>query len=1434
MQTHYKVFLNDAVTARFSSMTMSERRRFSEKMRFLAAGIWEGGILVKKLSGQTGKVLFEARLSKGDRLLFTLGRYLDESAVYVWALVKHDDVDRAARVGIPDNAPFLDFPVDAEEEVDNLFLDNIPEPWLTQESIEDRVAFDYGPQKWKVLDETEWDRMLSEQKVEELDYHLFLSREQYCVLERDPPLLVSGTAGSGKTTIALYYLSRKEFLGTSRIFITYSSYLRDFAAKLHHSLVKGNPIEDRPPYPEFLTIEEIQRRFLPPNCPLSDPTKLVGLYEFKIIIAANPLARKFDPELLWEEIRAIIKGAMPPYSLKRLETLANRLAQGSLPIQNRQELAAELASFSRFSFGGKLDKIVASNSSFQDIEEFANALGSSSQEGEIRIVFKILEFLKKKKEFFNRPLLSLEEYLFLGEKRAPNFLYDRRELYTLALYYEKKLEEHGLYDEIDLAKQALLERKRSASPQVWNLVVCDEIQDMTDIHLEFLFDLCSNRDNVFFAGDERQTINPSGFRWEAVRSRFFESGAVVPELTRLSMNFRSSGSIVELGNALLDLKKTYVGAGKFEARESWKFLGKAPMVIENIEEKSILRIVRESGAERIILVRSSQEKQRLSKILGTELVFTIFEAKGLEFETVLLWRFVEDEKTDALWATMSEEGLGTTEEKLPHLRHELNLLYTAVARARSILTIYDGPKASAVWRAGRLASIVIKTSDTSMLAESWGKASTPDAWAKQAEIFFAHGYYKAAAECYHNAGKHNKEEEALALAAFEAKDYAKAAPRFERCGDFRRAALCYEKSGDLDKAIELYARLGDKTTKKRLSILLLEKEGSFAKAGNAWLKMGETRKALEDWERGAEYLRIAEYYKEAKDYSRSAKYYEKAGDIAKAVACYKKYHEYEKASELLLASGDYEAAINLFRKAKGNGNYLDFCKRSGRPEIIARGYLELGKNEDAIRLLKEYIAADPKGIESLSHEAEKLEKAKQYEKAAVIYASLDFHKKAAEEYARSMDYEHAAQEFSRSECHYDAAILFTNLKHVEEALVEWKAFIPENHDKRLKKISSIRDLQWELLARNPTQGKTYNQYMANELYSEASEALERGDFLNALAIFILFREKGPILDCLIGVGDDLLAIYVISMINNYAMWTDYRKRRREVSLEPLEAVKNISYQISSFDPIDKEAIPDVMGLFLLVKDILSFAERRMLEELRIHLYMPNTILGSFCSHSAKNLLSAGKDYLYILAVLKDYSTIYTEVMRWIETKESVVKMLSVGDYLDELSGTLGDDVLKVCASMVANNAIDKSLLENLVIDEFNWSFLSINSQLKEKVVSYLVDKYLTEEAADVLRLHGEGRRAAELLESRSLIKEAAKVYESIKDWDKALSLYESLGDKKSIARMYEHKGDLASAIRLWKKLGFPKQVKRLENKCKKFNIAISESDEGSSQLPFDF
>lgn len=229
-------------------------------MRFLALGIWEGGVLVKKLSGATRKVLFEARLSKGDRLLFTLGKADGQSAVYIWALIKHDDVSRKARAGIPDNAPFLDFPTETEETVEELYLDTAPDQWHTQEGMEEKVLADYGPQKWKILDDDEWERLLSAKNVNEVDFHLYLSKERYSILACDPPLLVSGTAGSGKTTIVLYYLSRKEFLGSSRLFVTSShastlasSYLRSFSYYVwnNHCSIGSNVIVVPPFFTSF-------------------------------------------------------------------------------------------------------------------------------------------------------------------------------------------------------------------------------------------------------------------------------------------------------------------------------------------------------------------------------------------------------------------------------------------------------------------------------------------------------------------------------------------------------------------------------------------------------------------------------------------------------------------------------------------------------------------------------------------------------------------------------------------------------------------------------------------------------------------------------------------------------------------------------------------------------------------------------------------------------------------------------------------------------------------------------------------------------------------------------------------------------------------------------------------------------------------------------
>ena len=101
-----------------------------EKLEFLQEGLWDAGVRVKKLRG-SGRAVFEARLSRGDRILFTLGEPPDGNGagvtrIYVWGVVKHDDVNTAAaRRIVPANAPFLDFEPALVEELPEFVADDL-------------------------------------------------------------------------------------------------------------------------------------------------------------------------------------------------------------------------------------------------------------------------------------------------------------------------------------------------------------------------------------------------------------------------------------------------------------------------------------------------------------------------------------------------------------------------------------------------------------------------------------------------------------------------------------------------------------------------------------------------------------------------------------------------------------------------------------------------------------------------------------------------------------------------------------------------------------------------------------------------------------------------------------------------------------------------------------------------------------------------------------------------------------------------------------------------------------------------------------------------------------------------------------------------------------------------------------------------------------
>ena len=80
---HYTVLLNDSLKNYLLSLNAKEKQRIREKFEFLENGIWDSGVRVKKLKSVPGKLIFEARVSKGDRIIFTLGRQDDVTLVYV-------------------------------------------------------------------------------------------------------------------------------------------------------------------------------------------------------------------------------------------------------------------------------------------------------------------------------------------------------------------------------------------------------------------------------------------------------------------------------------------------------------------------------------------------------------------------------------------------------------------------------------------------------------------------------------------------------------------------------------------------------------------------------------------------------------------------------------------------------------------------------------------------------------------------------------------------------------------------------------------------------------------------------------------------------------------------------------------------------------------------------------------------------------------------------------------------------------------------------------------------------------------------------------------------------------------------------------------------------------------------------------------------------
>ena len=292
-------------------------------------------------------------------------------------------------------------------------------------------------------------------------------------------------------------------------------------------------------------------------------------------------------------------------------------------------------------------------------------------------------------------------------------------------YQEQLVVGENRWDDQDLAWEALnwiRKQKRESSGFVgYDGIFCDEVQDLTRIEFLALAELCKEPVGdeslqLFLAGDPLQTINPSGFNWQAVRSEVFkvQKGRAV-EPVALGENFRTDKRILPLAN-LIDKIRFELTGQPGASQVGFDQGGSVPLVIEEpvprgnrLDAKSerILAAIRtrlsKLGPESPVIVwpedvddvKALKKGSETLKVVDDASLDTLSQAKGLEFDRVYLYGFGSSEEAARWKSHISVQSPKEHQERrldekttIPFL-YFLNRLYVAVTRARRFLVIID-------------------------------------------------------------------------------------------------------------------------------------------------------------------------------------------------------------------------------------------------------------------------------------------------------------------------------------------------------------------------------------------------------------------------------------------------------------------------------------------------------------------------------------------------------------------------------------------------------------------------------------------------------------------------------------------------------------------------------------------------------------------------
>lgn len=316
------------------------------------------------------------------------------------------------------------------------------------------------------------------------------------------------------------------------------------------------------------------------------------------------------------------------------------------------------------------------------------------------------------------------------------------------LGWYKQLTESERWDDLDVVRYLL---DHDYVDGDFSAIYCDEAQDFTRTEIDFILKLScfSNRtlDKVdllyklpfVFAGDEFQTLSPTGFSWESIRGYFadrifsltglenhFENKAL-PKTIEFVKNYRSTPQIVKVANRMQLLRAARFNEYSNPQEPHFKTVDADVYCVspnsdikmwEQIKDNNVYLIVpkdegesvkqyiertplsnfitynEKSGQAKIKHYSSSNDSGYSIKILSTSV------AKGGEYANVLVYGFGLDDNFSELTSNNLRQWFDNPKDDIDkdiELKYQICNAYVALTRATKRLYIIDDFTPNSFW-----------------------------------------------------------------------------------------------------------------------------------------------------------------------------------------------------------------------------------------------------------------------------------------------------------------------------------------------------------------------------------------------------------------------------------------------------------------------------------------------------------------------------------------------------------------------------------------------------------------------------------------------------------------------------------------------------------------------------------------------------------------